>query len=109
MKVYYSHSWNDKEGISCLDGNAIPSNHAKYIKYASIFIFKLSESGEITKGILNEIQAAQKAEIPIYLWDGRKLIPSSSLTPQTAPLKKWKRNFSAIENPFRSGNEQRRD
>jgi len=102
MKVYFSHGWNDKEGISCLDGNNAPSSHRKCVKHASILIFKLSESGEITKGILNEIQAAQEAEIPIYLWDGRKLIPSSKITPQSTPLKKWKRNFSGIEHPFRS-------
>ena len=101
MKIYFSHSWNDKEGISCLDGNHVSSEHPKYVKAASVLIFKLNEDGFISKGILNEIQAAQKAEIPIYLWDGRKLIPSSKLTPQNTPLKHWKRKFKNTEHPFK--------
>ena len=101
MKIYFSHGWKDRELIKCLDGNDVPSNHAKYVKHASILIFKLNEDGVISKGILNEIQAAREAEIPVYLWDGEKLIPSEDLTPETAPFTKWKRNFKNIEHPFR--------
>jgi len=104
LKIYYSHGWNDGESMVCLDGNIIPSGHPKYVKQADILIFKLNEDGEISKGILNEIQAAQEVGIPIYQWNGKELIPSSNLTPQTAPLKKWKRNFKNTEHPFRRCN-----
>jgi len=101
MKIYFSHSWNDEEGILCLDGNSVPSNHAKYVKKADILIFKLNEDGEISKGILNEIQAAQEAGIPIYLWKDGELT-NDWITLAKLPLKTWKRNFSAIEHPFRN-------
>ena len=100
LKIYYSHGWNDGESMVCLDGNIVPSGHPKYVKQADILIFKLNESGFISKGILNEVQSAKEAGIPIYKWDGKKLIPFSELTPENTPLKKWKRNFTNIENPF---------
>ena len=100
MKIYFSHGWNDKEDIKCLDGNNAPSSHAKCVKAASVLIFKLNE-GEISKGILNEIQAAQEAGIPIYLWRDGKLT-NDPVVLAALPLRKWKRNFSGIEHPFRS-------
>ena len=101
LKIYYSHGWNDGESMICLDGNHVSSEHAKYVKHADILIFELTEDGRISKGILNEIQAAQEAGISIYQWDGKKLIPSSEITPQSAPLKKWKRRFANVQHPFK--------
>jgi len=110
MKIYYSHGWGDDEETWCLDGGGLPSSHAKYVKQADILIFKLNE-GEISKGILNEIQAAQEANIPIYLLregrgetaDGRRRMELTNDPKVLAalPLKKWKRNFSNISHPFR--------
>jgi len=100
MKIYFSHGWNDKEDIVVRDGNFIPSHHSKSVKVCDILIFKLNE-GEISKGILNEIQAAQEAGIPIYLWRDGKLTNDPEVL-AALPLRKWKRNFSGVEHPFRS-------
>jgi len=103
LRIYFSHSWNDEEGILCLDGNNVPRNHAKYVKHASVLIFKLNEDGVISKGILNEIRAAQEAGIPIYLWKDGKLTDNPEVL-AALPLRKWKRNFSHVSHPFEGEN-----
>ena len=111
MKIYFAHGWNEIETISCLDGNNISSDHVKYVKNADILIFKLNyeqpsdgrkhrNEGEISKGILNEIQAAQEAGIPIYLWRNGKLTDDPAVL-AALPLRKWKRNFKNTEHPFK--------
>jgi len=110
MKIYFAHGWNDNEKVECQDGWGIVNNHPAHVKKADILIFKLNE-GEISKGILNEIQAAQEANIPIYLLregrgetrDGRRKMELTNDPKVLAalPLRKWKRNFSNISHPFR--------
>jgi len=107
MKIYFSSGWNDKETIVCLHGNTVPSGHPKYVKKADILIFKLNEDGEISKGILNEIQAAQESGIPIYYWDGKELRAQNQNIELFASLslKKWKRRFVNVQHPFRKQEE----
>jgi len=100
MKIYYSHSWNDKEEIEVRDGNFIPSHHSKSVKVCDVLIFKLNEDGVISKGILNEINAAKEAGIPIYLWRDGKLTDDPEVL-AALPLRKWKRNFTNTRHPFK--------
>ena len=100
MKIYFTHGMNDTEFIECEDGWDIGSNHREHVKECDILIFKLNEDGVISKGILNEIQAAQEADIPIYLWENGRLTDNKDKL-RRLPLKKWKRNFKNTEHPFR--------
>ena len=111
MKIYFSHSLNDEEKGELEDGWDVSSNHATHVKKADVLIFKLNyeqpsdgrkrrNEGEISKGILNEIQAAQEAGIPIYLWRDGKLTNDPEVL-AALPLRKWKRNFSNTEHPFK--------
>ena len=98
MKIYFAKGWIEEEKIEVRDGNDYTKNHPEYVKEADVLIFKLNE-GEISKGILNEINAAQEAGIPVYLWKDGKLTDDPTVLSKLK-LRKWKRKFKDVEHPF---------
>ena len=117
MKIYFAHGWQDEERIECKNGWEESKNHPTHVKKCDILIFKLNydfplgerrtktniakhKEGEISKGILNEIIAAQEARIPVYLWKDGKLTDDPAVLSKLK-LRKWKRKFKDVEHPFR--------
>lgn len=98
MKIYFAKGWREEEKIEVLDGNDYTKNHPKYVKEADVLIFKLNE-GVVSKGILNEINAAQEAGMPVYLWKGGKLTDDPVVLSKLK-LRKWKRKFKGVKHPF---------
>ena len=98
-KIYLAHGLMDSEGIEIIDGNAIMRNHPAQVKKCDTLIFKLNK-GVISKGILNEINAAQEVKIPVYLWKDGRLTDDPTVLSELK-LRKWKRKFKDVEHPFR--------
>ena len=99
MKIYFAKGWREEEKIEVLDGNDYTKNHPEYVKEADVLIFKLNE-GVISKGILNEIEAAQEAGMQVILWD-RGVLTDDPAVLSELKLRKWKRKFKGVKHPFR--------